>query len=302
MKIVIAIDGSESSKQALQMVKQSALFQTSSVDLVHVMSPIVFDAELVYPDARTQIEEYNADMRTKARQLLDAARADLCDVATVRECETHVISGSPAEEICRHADACQSDMIILGSRGLNPIKGLFLGSVSDGVLRLAPCPVLIHRPGSSSRGSPSPEAGVRIALGFDQSESANQACRFIEDSFEDGLSAVDIVAVLPTAFPYGMTYSLAFLKQLPAYRKSMEDGAQLARNRLTKSRARPEVAVTLIEDVHDEADALNTYASRHHCDLLVVGSKDKDVLDRVVLGSVSYKLAHRAEMPLLVVK
>jgi len=58
---------------------------------------------------------------------------------------TEVQVGEPAEEIVDYARLEQVDLIVMGSRGLSPIKELLLGSVSDKVLRTAPCPVLIAR-------------------------------------------------------------------------------------------------------------------------------------------------------------
>ena len=53
--------------------------------------------------------------------------------------------GEPAEEIVDYARLEEVDLIVMGSRGLSPIQELLLGSVSDKVLRTAPCPVLIAR-------------------------------------------------------------------------------------------------------------------------------------------------------------
>jgi len=57
-----------------------------------------------------------------------------------------VLIGNPAEEICTFAAKDKYDLIVMGSRGLNEMKGLFLGSVSHRVLHLAHCPVLIVKP------------------------------------------------------------------------------------------------------------------------------------------------------------
>lgn len=60
--------------------------------------------------------------------------------------ESAVLIGNPAEEICTFAAKGKYDLIVMGSRGLNEMKGLLLGSVSHRVLHLAPCPVLIVKP------------------------------------------------------------------------------------------------------------------------------------------------------------
>lgn len=53
--------------------------------------------------------------------------------------------GEPAEEIVDLARLEAYDMVVMGSRGLSPMKELLLGSVSNRVLHTAPCPVLIVR-------------------------------------------------------------------------------------------------------------------------------------------------------------
>lgn len=53
--------------------------------------------------------------------------------------------GEPAEEIVDLARLEAYDMVVVGSRGLSPMKELLLGSVSNRVLHTAPCPVLVVR-------------------------------------------------------------------------------------------------------------------------------------------------------------
>ena len=55
------------------------------------------------------------------------------------------VVGDPREEICGLAASGGFDLIVMGSRGLSPLKELLLGSVSEHVIRKAPCPVTIVR-------------------------------------------------------------------------------------------------------------------------------------------------------------
>jgi len=57
--------------------------------------------------------------------------------------ETLIQLGNPVDIICRLVEEKGFDLVIIGSRGLSELKGLFLGSVSDRVSHLAKCPVLI---------------------------------------------------------------------------------------------------------------------------------------------------------------
>jgi nucleotide-binding universal stress UspA family protein len=58
---------------------------------------------------------------------------------------TEMIEGNPAETIIEVARSRNSDLIIMGARGMGKLAGLQLGSTSQKVLSLAPCPVLIIR-------------------------------------------------------------------------------------------------------------------------------------------------------------
>ncbi|MEM3789229.1 MAG: universal stress protein, partial [Candidatus Bathyarchaeia archaeon] len=53
--------------------------------------------------------------------------------------------GHVVQEIVRAAEEGKFDLIVMGARGISRIKELILGSVSDGVIRHAPCPVLVTK-------------------------------------------------------------------------------------------------------------------------------------------------------------
>ncbi len=57
----------------------------------------------------------------------------------------HVLSGRPAEEICRLARTLEADLIILPTRGHSGLRHLVLGSTAERIVRHAPCPVLVLR-------------------------------------------------------------------------------------------------------------------------------------------------------------
>ncbi|HEX3333297.1 MAG TPA: universal stress protein [Acidimicrobiales bacterium] len=65
--------------------------------------------------------------------------------ATGKGVETVVIDGDPGPALCSYASDVDADVVIVGSRGRGGIKRAFLGSVSDYVVRNAPCPVVVTR-------------------------------------------------------------------------------------------------------------------------------------------------------------
>jgi nucleotide-binding universal stress UspA family protein len=53
------------------------------------------------------------------------------------------LNGPPVDLILEQAETSRVDLVVLGSHRRGPLSHLFLGSVADGVLRRARCPVLI---------------------------------------------------------------------------------------------------------------------------------------------------------------
>jgi nucleotide-binding universal stress UspA family protein len=59
--------------------------------------------------------------------------------------EQHLLSGEPAAEIVRLAEELKCDLIVMGTHGRTGLRRLVVGSVAEGVLRTAPCPVLVTK-------------------------------------------------------------------------------------------------------------------------------------------------------------
>ncbi len=80
------------------------------------------------------------EARTKLDKQVQRVRESGGEVA-----ETHARLGRPDAEIVGLADELGAGLIVLGSRGLGPLRRALMGSVSDSVVRHARCPVLVVR-------------------------------------------------------------------------------------------------------------------------------------------------------------
>jgi nucleotide-binding universal stress UspA family protein len=88
-----------------------------------------------------------SEFESKRERLLAAGVEAVARTATMlgRDVETRVIEGSPGSALCRLASDLPADAIVLGTRGRGGVRRALLGSVSDYVVRNAPCPVVITR-------------------------------------------------------------------------------------------------------------------------------------------------------------
>ena len=144
-KILLATDASEDAVKAAQMASDVANVSGSDLHVLHVGNMKDFH---IAPGAEQSFSSRTGtlgEVREKAEQTLEAA------VKQVEEtggsvAETHLRLGDPDDEILRfceeHGDF---GLIVIGSRGLGPIKRRLMGSVSESVVRHAHCPVLVAR-------------------------------------------------------------------------------------------------------------------------------------------------------------
>lgn len=135
-KILLATDGSENARRAADEVAGLAKELSSNVILVYIINT---------PPSQSRMAKANFDVHSL---LEEDARTDIKDTIRIFEkgdipYTLKVAIGDPAAEIIEIAGKEMAELIVIGSRGLGTIKGVFLGSVSQKVTYHAPCPVMI---------------------------------------------------------------------------------------------------------------------------------------------------------------
>jgi universal stress protein A len=141
MKILIALDGSECSKAAIDFVLARPWLPDDSFLIVHVVEPIPADMGINYVPTCTTLCD-NAVFEA-ARSLTDDAKARLEKGLPKNEVKCEVVSGMIKCEIIDLARSWTADLIVMGSHGRTGVSRLFLGSVAEDVLKDAPCSVEI---------------------------------------------------------------------------------------------------------------------------------------------------------------
>jgi len=137
--MLVPVDGSEGSVKAAKFAADLGRDAGAEVTLVHVYDLPTASAMGLSSGTAAQLD----DTRTRIAQAAFArAKAAMGDVEPV----AHLVEiGSPAEQIVAVATKLGATQIIMGSRGLSPIKELLLGSVTERVMRSAPCAVTVVR-------------------------------------------------------------------------------------------------------------------------------------------------------------
>ena len=137
--VVVGIDGSAGSQEALRFAATEARLRKAKLKLVsawtltYVAAPIGMMAPI--DDALLP------ELQKNARAVIDHAVAEVFGDATDIEIEKTIAEGSPAQVL---VDAAQgADLLVVGTRGHGGFAGLLLGSVSQQIAHHAPCPIVI---------------------------------------------------------------------------------------------------------------------------------------------------------------
>ena len=210
---------------------------------------------------------------------------------------TRVATGIPSEEINAAAQAEDSDLIIVGTRGKTGLAHVLLGSTAERVIRTAPCPVLAVR---MDKSGPSLERGVcleRILVPIDFSDCSLDALEYAALVAKQAKASIELLHVLEPV-SYGLDFTLGHAEERTQQRqkltKRLEElsSALLATGIAVKSHLRGGVPVdTILEDVRSLRS-----------DLIVMGTHGRRGLSHVMAGSVAEALLRRTTCAVLTVR
>ena len=175
-KILVAIDGTSTSRRGLAAAIALAKEQTAALYVLHVVDEMVIapmiDGSAV--GAAGYVEVMLESLRKTGREIVATAeRAASKDVATVRA-EMIASRGQPvATMIVRYAKRVGADLIVLGTHGRRGISRLLMGSDAEAVLREATVPVLLVR--SAKRKPARERRSPRVPAGSSRRKVPSQA-------------------------------------------------------------------------------------------------------------------------------
>lgn len=278
-KMLVAIDGSESSMHALKESFKLARNEKSWITVVSVVPEYKGDLDLVgIGNVMASMRKPCEDALHKAEEL---AKAEGALIKTV--CE----EGEAYERIIDLAEAENCELIVMGRRGLSRLERVLMGSVTARVIGHSPIDVLVV-PLNTEIG------WQRILLATDGSRYSKAAAeRAIDFAGEYGgeLKIVSVVDV-PAEF-YGEAPDAVedLINKAKGYVEDVKRQAEAAGIR-TETFVREGKAYKAILDLAKEQSA----------NVIIMGSHGRTGLKRLLMGSVTEKVIGYASCPVLVVK
>jgi nucleotide-binding universal stress UspA family protein len=288
-KILLATDGSADSALALRAAVDLSTGSGSELHVVHA-----WQAFPEYSHPSIAMASDSALYEQEAQKIL-FEHLDEVDAAGGAASGAHLKRGRAVEAIIDLSEELEVGLVVVGSRGLGPVKRLVMGSVSEGVVDLASRPVLVVRGG----GEAWPPA--RIVVGEDGSASAREAARLAVRMGRIIDAEVILVRAYPVVRPIGEAAMLSRASSLGIpqnvrdhHEVSLMERAYQLQDELGY---RPRFRVIGGEP----ASVLLEVAEGHRgLTLISVGRRGLGFLDRLRLGSVSTKVLRASSGPVLI--
>lgn len=286
MKILLAVDGSAPSEHILQAVAARPWPPNTSVEVISVVEPsYVWDVPSLVDGLRQTAEEEVQAIGNRLRSSGFAAAT------------TRVLLGDPKAAIVDHAAEMGADFIILGAHDSTGPKHFLPGSVSNAVVRYAPCSVEVVRGDGQA---------LRVMLGTDGSDSSEAAARSIANRPWAAGTEVRVFSVVELhvplfSTPYPPYLNAHAMENLRAEAMRRSEQALAAAEQVIAGAGLPESATVAVPTATPQELILQE-ASDWGADLIVLGSHGRRGLNRFLLGSVSEAVASHAPCSVEVIR
>ncbi len=143
-KILYPTDFSDVSKKALDYVKQLKKAGTKEVILLHIIDKREVESIARYGEVSMSLEKgLEKKMEESLKQEIAAIEAELKESGF--DVKVRIEKGIPFREILRVEEEEQASVVVIGSHGKSCVEEMFLGSVSEKVVRKSTRPVLVIR-------------------------------------------------------------------------------------------------------------------------------------------------------------
>lgn len=280
--VVVGVDGSHTSRTALDWAARDAELRGVPLTVVHVLAPVATAVWIDVPVPRDFIESRN---RRATEIIGESTRAVKASGGVPTR--HYVLEGSVVPMLVEMSKG--ADLLVVGSRGVGEMQGLLHGSVSAGLLHHAHGSIAVIRR-DPAQSDPPPSAPV--VVGVDGSPASELA---VGVAFEEAsIRSIGLVAVHTWLDRVGTIPGLD-------WRNLRIEAEEILAERLAGwAEQCPDVRVERV--VVESGPASQLIARSETAQLLVVGSHGRGGLGGLLLGSVGAAVAEGAQCPVIVAR
>jgi nucleotide-binding universal stress UspA family protein len=292
-KILVPLDGSNAAEIALPYAQEISAGMTADMILISVSEPTVDDRDHLF---RYYLEGLSQKTHREPEELGAGGES-------VPKIE--VLFGKPADEILGYADEEHVDLIIMASRGRSGLGPWLLGNIAAKVLRATEKPVLLVRAPAGDSALPEKRLLRKILVPLDGSDLGETTLSHAE-ALAKNLGA-EIVLLRALEPPRPLEGEGAYTgKKLHFRSKEETERRKAAAMEYLDAVGRPlrekglKVSRAVLSGL--AAEEIIDYARDNGIDLIAMSSHGRSGIGRWVFGSVTDKVVHAGDTPVLVVR
>ena len=272
------------SDNADSVIRHAAFLARAYQSKLHILH--VYDER----DASTSASDLQRKVQSRADKVLGSDDASGVQVAlAVRGGE------AAAPEIVNYAADENIDLIVIGTHGRRGVRRAFMGSVTEEVVRTAPCPVYtVHRDEHHD-----PRLPKKVVVPVDFSDYGLMAMRAARRFVSDGGRIVLFHAIEEYVPPgtYGLDYP-----SYPELTAESERYVYEEMESMADSVFNDEIDYRIEIRVGHAPMVIVDFAETSGADLIVMSTHGRTGIERVLLGSVAERVLRMAEIPTLIVR
>jgi len=235
-------------------------------------------------------------LKQEERKLKEIAEIRFIDWAETlyeegMEVVAHIVIGNIVPKILSVTEIEGVDLIVTARRKRAKLEELYAGSETSDLLRRTDKPVLLYNYLSQS-GKVGDNPFERLLLGLDWTESSEKVLDYVL-ALKGAVKRVDIVHVISEKDVAKLSSKMEAQKLERKNKKRLDEVCDV----LVKEKfdARPHLYIGNIEEQIEKG------ASEHRATMIVLGSRRKSIWKEKWSGSVSYSLADKSELPILII-
>jgi nucleotide-binding universal stress UspA family protein len=288
MRVLVSVDQVEGAREVSGWVEKLG-FKEKTEEWVHIVPSQKGTVWALDPFLAVGESER---LQEQAAQKMEQLLKEQSGSASVR-----VRIGNPATELLNRADETRTD--ILAARGSNKsgLQAFLLGSVARALVEGASQSVLLTR-------GPAPQAPLRVVVATDHSEYMEKALALLVGWAPQGIGQLTLLHVLPPALKADMNQLAQEIAHETYGRpiRTPEEVTMAAAKALGASLGIAADAVNSRVAQGSVSEAIEAVLEETGADLLVLGAKGHTLLERLALGSVSFRAVTTCPKSLLVLR
>jgi len=277
-KILVPIDFSPNSKNALRIAAEIAVKHNATLELLHANVAAIYAVPLAeYASATVYAEDQGYD--ESAGRLLERTKHELTENPAFAKLkiDTRVEEGYLYSCIRNVAAEDHVDLVVMGTKGATGVNEFLIGSNTEKVIRTAPCPVL----------------AVPVNI-----ENFKLETVLLPSTLKDDQKGIfRYIAEWQKIF--GFNVKVLYLNNPSGF--PTDGSAEAAKNRLAETAGMDKPEVVMVMGSFFEDSTILSVADQYNVDLIAMATHQRQGLSHVIFGSITEDTVNHSDIPVLAV-